>query len=133
MTELETMLPDSIGEEKGVGVALVAPVWLREALLILLQSMRGVRLVASCPTVNELLAQTIPSVPDLVLIDAKRELEAACEQVSLLKTHWPDVHCIVLADHIRQQDALKSAGADRVLIKGAPPQQICAAIQQVRN
>jgi DNA-binding NarL/FixJ family response regulator len=133
MTDPEENLPETNRERPPTKVVVVAPVWLKEALLILLQSAANIQLVTSVVSVAELLEQPPKVDPDLVLIDGKRELEGAYDQVSRVKARWPGAYCIILVDHINQQEVLKAAGADQILVKGVSPQRLMAAIRQVEQ
>jgi two-component system, NarL family, invasion response regulator UvrY len=130
MTDPEKNLPETIEDRPCTKVIVVAPVWLKEALLILLKSAPGIQLVTSVVSVAELLEKPPKADPDLVLIDGKRELEQAFDQVSQVKARWPGAFCIILVDHIRQQGVLKAAGADQILVKGVSPQRLLSAIRQ---
>jgi DNA-binding NarL/FixJ family response regulator len=113
-------------------VVIIAPAWLEEALSVLILSVSSLELVASAPVINEAFANPLASEPDLVLINGMRELELACDQISRVKSFWPCAHIIILADHIRQREDLRAAGADQVLIKGISPQYLFETLQQVQ-
>jgi DNA-binding NarL/FixJ family response regulator len=120
-------------EPKRKKVVIIAPAWLEEALSVLIQSVTNLELIASAPAINEALANPLAAEPDLVLINGQRELELACDQVSRAKSTWPSAHIIILADHVRQREDLRAAGADQVLIKGISPQYLFDTLQQVQN
>lgn len=129
MTDLTSNPSDAGAARQPARVAVVVPAWLNEALLILLQSEASIQLLASASTVAELESQSPEPDPELILIDGKRELEGAYDQVSRVKIRWPDAVCIILVDHIRQQKVLKAAGADQILVKGVSPQKLLATIR----
>lgn len=102
-------------------VAAVVPVWLQDALAVLLKSEQDVKLIACTATVQTLLLLSLEQAPDLVILEADDRDERASDLVRQIKAIWPASRCLVLVEHNRQRGLMQSAGADEVLLKGIPP------------
>jgi DNA-binding NarL/FixJ family response regulator len=112
-------------------IAAVVPVWLQDALAVLLKSDQSVRLVACTATIQTMLLLSLGRSPDVVLLDAAEQDEKASSQVRQIKTVWPDSRCIVLVEHGGQQSLMQASGADEVLLKGASSEQLFTVIHRV--
>ena len=111
-------------------IAAVVPVWLQDALAVLLKSEQDVRLVACTATVQTLLLLSLEQAPDLVLLKTDEHDQRATDQVRQIKAIWPASRCLVLVEHNRQGGLLRAAGADEILLTGSPAPQLLASIRQ---
>ncbi len=114
-------------------VAIVAPVWLQNALMVLLHAEPDLKLVACTATVQVLLSLDLEQSPDLVILEANEQLERAEEQLRRIKTAWPTSGCVALIEERRQSALIRAAGADEILLKGATPEQLLNAIRRLRQ
>ena len=129
-----TRQQDDLSEvERSTTIAAVVPVWLQDALAVLLKSDRSVRLVACTATIQTMLLLSLDRSPDVVLLDADEQDEKASSQVRQIKTVWPDSRCIVLVERGNQQSLVQASGADEVLLKGITPNQLFTAIHRVNS
>jgi DNA-binding NarL/FixJ family response regulator len=48
-----------------------------------------------------------------------------------IKTLWPEIRCVVLADDVWQQEEAMTLGADIVLLKGFPPAKLAETIEAI--
>jgi DNA-binding NarL/FixJ family response regulator len=64
--------------------------------------------------------------PALIIMDMS--LHKVQDVMKQIKTQWPHIHLIVLADDITQGKEMEALGADHVLIKGFPPQKLVEVI-----
>ena len=114
-------------------VAVVVPDWLQTSLAVLLESMADFKLVAKASSVEDLISMEFSSAPDLILLDAPKDLALAHEELVRLKSHWPETYCIALAAYAKDCDDLRAYGADKALIKGVPPGKLVAAVKAYRD
>jgi DNA-binding NarL/FixJ family response regulator len=68
--------------------------------------------------------------PDLVLLD-NLPGDEEWWVLGQIKTRWPEIRCIVLADDVRQQQKATTLGADIVLLKGFPPAKLADIIERL--
>jgi DNA-binding NarL/FixJ family response regulator len=111
-------------------IAAVVPVWLQDALAVLLKSEQDVRLVACTATVQTLLLLSLEQAPDLVLLKTDEHDQRATDQVRQIKAVWPASQCLALVEHNGQGGLVRAVGADEVLPSGASAQQLLASIRQ---
>ena len=69
--------------------------------------------------------------PALILLDTNLPDCQVWTLLEQIKTRWPQVQCLVLADNRKQQQTAKTADADGVLIKGGPAGEFYAAINRL--
>jgi DNA-binding NarL/FixJ family response regulator len=70
--------------------------------------------------------------PDLVMVDDNLPNGEALNLIHYLKKDWPQAKTIVLTDRTQQKQALLAAGADAVLLRGIPAEQIIEIINNIR-
>jgi DNA-binding NarL/FixJ family response regulator len=114
-------------------VAIVAPVWLQNALLVFLHSAPELRLVACTATVPVLLALDLEQIPDLIILETDKSREQAQQQIRRLKAAWPDTNIIALIQHNSLRALMQAAGADEVLVSGTAPEQLRLAISRLKH
>ena len=78
-------------------------------------------------TIMQLVAEHQPT---LVLVDARVLEEEIGAVLKQLKATQPRIRYIVLADNGQQQQTAAAVGADKVLLRGFPPTQLFAIIEQ---
>jgi len=69
--------------------------------------------------------------PDLVLLDTNLPNGEEWQVLGQIKTLWPEIRCIVLADDVSQQQRARILGADVVLLKGFPPAKLAETIEAI--
>ncbi len=117
--------------ERPTNIAAIVPVWLQDALAVLLKSDQSIRLVACTATIQTMLLLSLDRAPDLVLLDVDERDEQASDQVRQIRAVWPDARCITLIDRGGQQSVMQAAGADEVLLKGTLAKQLLTVIHRV--
>jgi DNA-binding NarL/FixJ family response regulator len=65
--------------------------------------------------------------PALIIMDMS--LRKVQDIIKQIKTQQPQIHLIVLEDDLPQGKDMEALGADRVLIKGFPPQKLIEVIE----
>lgn len=112
-------------------IAVVAPAWLFGPLTVFLEAMQGLELIARALTVRELLSLGIVRPPDMVLLYAADQGERACNQVQRIEAAWPAARCLALVEDSRQKELVEAVCAGEVLLKGASPKHLLAAIHRL--
>jgi two-component system response regulator DegU len=69
--------------------------------------------------------------PDLVLLDTNLPNDEEWQMLERIKTLWPEIRCVVLADDVGQQREAMTLGADLVLLKGFPPAKLAETIETI--
>ena len=126
---MDSQLPDN----NYITVAAVVPVWLQDALAVLLKSETNVKLIACTATVQTLLLLSLEEAPQLVILHTNENIERAVNQVKQIKAVWPASRCLAMVEDNRQGSPIQSAGADEVVLKGIAPKQLLSSIQQRAN
>ncbi|MCZ6528978.1 MAG: hypothetical protein O6949_01420 [Chloroflexi bacterium] len=119
--------PQPVDGGSSASIALVAPIWLQDALQVLLDGTSGVLLIGSATDVDTLLE--MEEAPDFVLLDADRDSLVAVSEVERIIHAWPKTDCVALVDNPGQMPLLKQAGASLTLLKGASPQRLREVLQ----
>ena len=119
--------PQPVDGGSSASIALVAPIWLQDALQVLLDGTSGVMLIGSATDVDTLLE--MEEAPDFVLLDADRDSLVAVSEVEQIIQAWPKTDCVALVDNPGQMPLLKQAGASLTLLKGASPQRLREVLQ----
>jgi DNA-binding NarL/FixJ family response regulator len=102
----------------------------RFALRILLERQSGFEVVGEVASVEELLARTAASCPDVVLLDWNLAGPVAAGLLLALRRDCPDLGVIVLSGRPEARTAALAAGADAFVSKGNPPEHLMAAIHR---
>ena len=119
--------PQPVDRGSSASFALVAPIWLQDALQVLLDGTSGVRLIAIATDVYTLLE--MEEAPDIVLLDADRDNSVAVSEVERIMHAWPKTDCVALVDNPGQMPLLKQVGASLTLLKGASPRRLREVLQ----
>jgi DNA-binding response OmpR family regulator len=67
--------------------------------------------------------------PALVLLDINLPGHKVSTVLRQIKIRQPQTWCLVLTDDVRQQQMVRDAGADVVLLKGFPAARLFATIE----
>ena len=118
---------------KGYAPVLIVakPGRVRDGLQALLAAISQTEIVGPADDGPSALRMITEHHPVLVLLDADLPDDGAPTVLGRIKSEWPQIRCIVLADNVRQQQAAQAAGADSVLIKGFPAAQLFATIKRL--
>ena len=69
--------------------------------------------------------------PSLIILDQNISKKDPASIISKMKTTWPAILCLALANDDESQHLLAQAGADRVLIKGLHGSQLIKEIKDL--
>ena len=100
---------------------------LQNGLLALLTSISHISAMLVAEDTASALRLVKNHQPALIILEI-----SSCQKPNIikeLKTQWPQIHLIVLVDDLTQKKAVRTLGADSVLIKGFSPQQLVDVIE----
>jgi DNA-binding NarL/FixJ family response regulator len=114
-------------------LALIAapPDSLRYSLQALLAGLSQIASVQSVEDTRSLEAAVTAAQPRLVVLDVNlpgKDTEAVLAQITALSPH---TRRVVLVDHPAQQQALQTAPADLVLLKGFPAAELFSSVDRL--
>ncbi len=107
---------------------IAAPGPLRDGLHALIGSMPQLGAVDTAKDVQSALTDRSDCSPDLVLVDADLWGDEVWRAVRRARARWSGARIIALVGSVEQQDQVRAAGADAVLVQGFPPGRLVAAI-----
>lgn len=104
---------------------------LRDALSALLTTIPRLEIVGQADDSSSALKMVAEHHPTLVLLDSTLLDDEVKAMVKQIKTRWPQIRCIVLAGNPEQQQIVRSAGADDVLLKAYPAANLLASLEKL--
>jgi DNA-binding NarL/FixJ family response regulator len=99
--------------------ALVAYLSVLDGVAIVGEAFNGIQAIDLLPRVT----------PDIVLMDASMPLMGGIEATRIVKQRWPHVRVVILTIYPHLQEEARSAGADAVLVKGCPLEEMAASLK----
>ncbi len=88
----------------------------RDSLRAMLKTITGLKIAGQADDGPTTLKMMVDCRPKLVLLDSNLPDDKAWTVLTLIKSKWPQIPCLVLVDTLDQQQTAKIAGADDVLI-----------------
>jgi DNA-binding NarL/FixJ family response regulator len=112
-------------------LAIVAgrPGPLQDSLVALITTMHEVNSVLIAEDAASALRMAAQHRPALAVVEMDLEREETHTVLEEIKSRWPSMGCIALADGARQRREAESAGADVVLVKGFKASAFVAAVE----
>ncbi|MEE8391029.1 MAG: hypothetical protein V3S14_09575, partial [Anaerolineae bacterium] len=104
---------------------------LRDSLQVFVKAVPQIETVDRADDVSSALKVVAGRHPSLVLLETSGYDNRIQTMVRQIRTEWPQAQCVVLANDIRQQQAALDAGADGVLLQGAPAAKLFAIIEKL--
>ena len=104
---------------------------LREGLRALMSTIPQIAIVREAHDVPSMLDMVSAQHPALVLLDADLANGGEWPTLKRIKSGWPQVRCLVLADDSQQQQAASAACADVVVLKGCPATKLVEIIERL--
>ena len=104
---------------------------LQNGLQALVMSIPKVDIIGQVDDGSQAMAIIQEHHPDMVLLDTHLPNGEEWQILEQIKTLWPEIRCIVLADDVQQQQEATTLGADIVLLKGFPPAKLAETIEAV--
>ena len=109
-------------------VMIVAPKGrVRDGLQALLMAMPQVERIDLADDVPS--ALTSERAPALVLLDVDQHRDDIPAALESIRSRWPGVRCLILANSVQEQQVAKAAGADDVLLKGFPTARLFESVR----
>jgi len=109
-------------------VMIVAPKGrVRDGLQALLMAMPQVECIDLADDLASALTNT--RAPVLVLLDVDLQRDGIPAALEAIRSQWPDVRCLILANSVQDQQIAKAAGADDVLLKGFPTARLFESVR----
>ena len=105
---------------------------MQEALTTVLSSIPEMEIVGVAGDSPAALEMARVHHPALVMIDDNLPEGEVLELIRQFKKDWPQIGIIVLADRTQQKQALMDTGANAVLLRGVPAEEIMEAINNIR-
>ncbi|WDF77421.1 response regulator transcription factor [Mucilaginibacter sp. KACC 22773] len=109
----------------------------RQSLAVLINSVPNFELVADAGSAADLLAilKTIPSLPQVLLLDMNMPGMNGIELNQILQEQYPQIKVMVLSVHSQERLIAKmvSAGASAYLFKNCDKEELITAIQTVHH
>jgi DNA-binding NarL/FixJ family response regulator len=101
---------------------------LRDSLEALVSTMPQIAVVDTADQIPENGEGTSHLCPELVLLVGDSFGSEIWLKVRRVKARYPRARCVVLANHVQQQQEAMAAGAHAVLLAGTPPGQLVATM-----
>ena len=112
-----------------LALVVSSPGTLQNGLLALMTTIPQISSVLVAEDADSALRLVQNHQPTLIILDVS--LLKVQDAIKQIKTQWPQIHLIVLADDLTLGKDLEVLGADRVLIKGFPPQKLVEVIEDL--
>ncbi len=100
---------------------------IQDGLLALMTTIPSISAVLVAEDVNSTLRLVEYHQPALIILDLT--LRRVQDVIKEIKTQWPHIHLIALAEDILQQEEAKASGSDSVLLMGFPAQKLVDIIE----
>jgi DNA-binding NarL/FixJ family response regulator len=116
-------------EKLALVLTLIRPGPLQEGLRALLRTIPAVGAIGEILDMTVITEISAAHHPVLLVLDTTLFDGGSGRLIRRLKQETPRTRCLVLAGDVRQQQDSQSAGADAVLLEGAPAASLAAAIE----
>jgi DNA-binding NarL/FixJ family response regulator len=131
-TEPIVMIETTLQNNQLVPVALVSrPGIMQQSLRSSLASCQGIAVVASCGNGLTALHQVTKLRPALLVIDSNLLDEEVEALIAAVKVEQPTIGCLVVVRSSHQERQMLALGADAVVLRDAPPQQLHEALARL--
>ena len=104
---------------------------IQEALTTILSSIPQVNTLGVAENSMMALEMIHLHQPELVIVDDNFAEGETLDFIRRLKKNWGQIKVVVLADKSQQQQTLLESGADAVLLRGIPTEQITKTINTI--
>ena len=105
--------------------------WTRRALVAYLSVLDGMAIVGEAVNGIQAIDLLTSVSTDIILMDARMPHMGGLETTRIVKQRWPHVRVVILTTYPYLQEEARSAGADAVLMKGCPLEDMIATLTPV--
>ena len=113
------------------GLVVAKPSWLRDSLVALLTTIPQIETLDTVDDSSSALKAFEESPPGIVVLVSEVADDGVQPLLRQIKTGWPLVPCLVVAETARLQSRAKTAGADAALLKAVPVVELLAAAERL--
>ncbi len=107
---------------------IASPGPLRDGLQTLLSAIPAIAQVLFAEAGPAIDALVVSDAPAIIVLDCQAQAFDMSATLRQVKARWPATPCIVLVDSEHQNDALPTAGADMLFLKGVLASRLFVAI-----
>jgi len=104
---------------------------MRDNLKLLLRTIPGIEIVGQADDSSSALRMSAEHRPALVLVDTNLPNDDVLTVLRQIKARQPQTRCLVLADNGQKQEDIAAAGADAVLRKGFPAEELFDTVERL--
>ena len=105
----------------------------RCALKVLMSQQEGIYVTAEASNGQEALRCIKEQTPDIVLMDMRMPVMNGLEATRNIKANWPQVKVVILTMYPDCQTEAVTAGADALLAKGCPLEELLSMVTGVKT
>jgi DNA-binding NarL/FixJ family response regulator len=102
-----------------------------DSLRTLLKAMPQVKIIGQVEAAPLALRMLATHRPALILFASNIPYDEVRNVLKQVKPKYPQIHCIVLADTVQQQQSAEAEGADEVLLAGFPAVTLFTTIEKL--
>ena len=126
------MIETTLQNNQLVPVTLVSrPGIMQQSLRSSLASCQGIAVVTSCGDGLNALRHVAKLGPGLLVIDSNLLDEEVEALIAAVKAEQPTIGCLVIVRSSQQQTRMLALGADAVVLRDVPPQQLHAELARL--
>ena len=131
-TQARRRLPEKrMTKNRPQALIITGPGTLQKGLSALMTAIPRVNVISEVADGFQALEAIRRYRPSLVLLDTNLPGDEGWQVLKQIRSQWPKIRCIVLADDVQQQRRAEVLGADVVLLKGFPPAKLAATIEKL--
>ena len=113
------------------GLVVAKPSWLRDCLVALLTTIPQIADLDTADDTSSALKGLEESPPGMVVLVSETPSDGVQLLLRQIRTSWPLVPCLVVAETATLQSRARTAGADAALLKAVPVIELLAAVERL--
>ena len=130
--DMSVATPKGSDVERSATVLVAArPGRMRDSLKLLLKTIPGIEIVGQADNTSLALRMIAERRPALVLVDTNLPDDGVLTVLRQIKARESQTRCLVLADNGQKQADVAAAGADAVLRKGFPAEELFDTVERL--
>lgn len=120
-----------MGKKQALTLIVVRPGPLRDGVEALMATVSPIEIIGKVEVASAALRLVFERRPDLLLLDAGLPGAESWSVLRYCRMEHPGLRCIILADNAEQVREARAAGADAVLLKGFPADQLVSTVEEL--